>query len=403
MRLENLCEIVRGSSPRPQGDPLYYGGNIPRLMIADVTRDGMYVTPKIDSLTEEGALKSRPMKKGDVIIAVSGDPGRVCILNTDACIHDGFVGLRNLDVNKIHKPYLFYFLFFFKSVTKKGAVGAIFQNLTTTQIKQIDIPEISLSNQIQIANILSKAEGIIKQRKQSIDLLDEYLKSKFFEMFGDPIENEKKWETKSVTSLVKKEKYSLKRGPFGGALKKEIFVSSGYLVYEQYHALNNDFTFERYYIDEEKFQELKAFEVNSGDIIVSCSGVYLGKLAVIPKNSKKGIINQALLKISLDNNIMRNDFFVFLFSHSSFKRNFFGDTRGSGIPNFPPMDDFKKFKFIYPPLELQTKFTNILIKTEALKEEYKNSLIELENLYGSLSQQAFKGELEFNKPMAAKV
>jgi type I restriction enzyme, S subunit len=95
MKLGNLCDIVRGSSPRPQGDPRYYGGSIPRLMIADVTRDGVYVTPQIDSLTEEGSMKSRPMKKGDVIIAVSGDPGRACILNVDACIHDGFVGLRN--------------------------------------------------------------------------------------------------------------------------------------------------------------------------------------------------------------------------------------------------------------------------------------------------------------------
>lgn len=262
-------------------------------------------------------------------------------------------------------------------------------------LEQLKIPSLSFSNQIQIANILIKAETLIEQRKQSILLLDEFLKSSFLEMFGDPVNNEKKWETKTIEQLVKKEKYSLKRGPFGGALKKEIFVPSGYLVYEQFHALNNDFSFARYFIDENKFQELKAFEVSAGDIIISCSGVYLGKLAILPKGAKRGIINQALLKISLDEKIINNQFFIFLFSHPSFKTKFYGNIIGTGIPNFPSMADFKKFNFIYPSIELQNQFANIVSKTEALKEKYKNSLVELENLYGSLSQRAFKGELEF--------
>jgi type I restriction enzyme S subunit len=394
MKLGDLCDVVRGSSPRPQGDPKYFGGNVPRLMIADITRDGKYVTPIIDSLTKEGAKKSRPMKKGDVVIAVSGDPGRPCILAVDACIHDGFVGLRNLNENKILKPYLFCFLNYFKLVNKKNAVGAIFQNLTTDQIKKIEIPEVSINKQSNIVEILTQAENLITQRKKSIGLLDELLKSTFLEMFGDPVRNEKGWEIKTIEQLVKKEKHSIKRGPFGGALKKDIFVSEGYLVYEQYHALNNDFTFERYYINDEKFNELKAFEVFPNDIIISCSGVYLGKLAIIPQNAKRGIINQALLKIVLDQKIMSNHFFVFLFTHNSFKNKFFGEVRGSGVPNFPPIVEFKKFDFIYPPLDLQNKFVTIVEKVEALKIEYQASLTELENMYGVLSQKAFKGELK---------
>lgn len=391
--LGNICEVVRGSSPRPQGDKRYYGGNIPRLMIADVTRDKKYVTPIIDSLTEEGAAKSRPMKKGDLIIAVSGDPGRVCLLNVDACIHDGFVGLRNLDESKYDKEFLYYYLTFFKSSMKHRAYGAIFQNITTDILKGIKIPKLSISVQNNIAKLASKAENLIAQRKESIRLLDEFLKSTFLEMFGDPVRNEKGWETRTIEQLVKKEKYALKRGPFGGALKKEIFVPSGYLVYEQFHALNNDFSFARYFIDEAKFQELKGFEVKPGDIIVSCSGVYLGKLAIVPKGAKQGIINQALLKISLDNRIIENVFFVYVFSNENFKRKFYGNVIGTGIPNFPSMDDFKKFNFIYPPIELQTQFAQIVEKSEALKTQYQQSLQELENLYGSLSQKAFRGEL----------
>ena len=99
VKLEDFCTIVRGSSPRPKGDSRYYGGSIPRLMVADITRDGMYATPQIDSLTAEGATKSRPMNKGDVIITVSGNPGLPTILVVDACIHDGFVGLREIHDN----------------------------------------------------------------------------------------------------------------------------------------------------------------------------------------------------------------------------------------------------------------------------------------------------------------
>jgi restriction endonuclease S subunit len=73
--LGEMCDVVRGSSPRPQGDAKFFGGPVPRLMIADITRDGMWVTPKIDSLTEEGAKRSRPMNAGDVVMAVSASPG----------------------------------------------------------------------------------------------------------------------------------------------------------------------------------------------------------------------------------------------------------------------------------------------------------------------------------------
>lgn len=292
---------------------------------------------------------------------------------------------------KANLEYLRYFLN--EADLNKHITGTTRGKLTKSALNSIEVPLPPLETQLHIANILTKAESLIAQRKESIRLLDEYLKSVFLEMFGDPVRNEKGWETRTIEELVINEKWAIKRGPFGGALKKEIFVEDGYLVYEQFHALNNDFSFARYYIDESKFQELKAFEVKSGDIIISCSGVYLGKLAIVPEGAKQGIINQALLKISLDNSKMDNKYFVFLFSHSSFKNEFFGSTRGSGIPNFPPMTEFKKFKFIYPPFELQTRFVQIVENTEALKAQYQQSLQELENLYGSLSQKAFKGEL----------
>ncbi|HYT45682.1 MAG TPA: restriction endonuclease subunit S, partial [Methylomirabilota bacterium] len=135
VEVDSICNLVRGSSPRPKGDPRYYGGNVPRLMISDVTRDGMYTTPTTDSLTEEGAKLSRYMKKGEVIMAVSGNPGLPTILRVDACIHDGFVGFRDLDA-RVLPEFLYYLLFHYKEANNSNSIGAVFKNLTTDQIKE---------------------------------------------------------------------------------------------------------------------------------------------------------------------------------------------------------------------------------------------------------------------------
>lgn len=168
VKVSEICNIVRGSSPRPQGDPLYYGGNVPRLMIADVTRDGMYTIPKIDFLTEAGALKSRPMKKGEVIMAVSGNPGLMTILAVDACIHDGFVGFRDLREDVIPQ-YLYFILNTLKDENNQKADGAVFRNLTTDQIKDFEIPLPPVEIQQQIVAEIEGYQKVIDGAKQVVN------------------------------------------------------------------------------------------------------------------------------------------------------------------------------------------------------------------------------------------
>ncbi|RXG30667.1 restriction endonuclease subunit S [Leeuwenhoekiella marinoflava] len=264
--------------------------------------------------------------------------------------------------------------------------------------KEIPFPKIDIQNnksetQKHIASILDDAAALRNKTKQLLTEYDLLAQSIFLDMFGDVVNNPKNWKTRTIEQLVVNEKGSIKRGPFGGALKKEIFVEQGYLVYEQYHALNNNFNFERYYIDDKNFKRLKGFEVKPGDIIISCSGVYLGKLAIIPKDAKKGIINQALLKITLDEQKMRKDFFVFHFTQQNFRDKYFGANRGAGIPNFPPMASFKKFPFIAPPINLQNQFAEKIVLIEQQKALAKQELKESEDLFNCLLQKAFKGEL----------
>jgi len=277
---------------------------------------------------------------------------------------------------------------------RENCTGATIPHLSRTVLENIKIPLPPLEQQKKIAAILDAADEYRQKTKALIAKYDELTQSLFLDMFGDPVKNEKRWEVKTIEQLVKDNKNSIKRGPFGGALKKEIFVSDGYLVYEQFHALNNDFSMARYFIDERKFQELKGFEVEPKDIIISCSGVYLGKLAIVPNNARKGIINQALLKVTLNEEKMKNNFFVFLFSHKNFREKYFDANRGAGIPNFPPMSEFKKFPFISPPIILQNQFTAHVQEIEVQKAQAQASLEKAEELFNSLLQRAFKGELE---------
>jgi type I restriction enzyme, S subunit len=262
---------------------------------------------------------------------------------------------------------------------KSAAIPGL--NRSDAYEKKIIVPPLPI--QKQIANTLDKADALRKKDQELLQKYDELTQSIFYEMFGDPAHNDKNWEVKQLRDLVSFEKYALKRGPFGGALKKEIFKPSGYLVYEQYHAINDKYDLARYFIDAEKFKELEAFEVRAGDLIVSCSGVTLGRISELPKNALPGIINQALLKIKLDQTRMRNHFFVFQFRGEFIQSKLFGFSRGSGIPNFPPMDEIKSLEFVVPPVKMQETFCEVYRNiqeqkskvSEAASDQFFNTLL----------------------------
>ena len=165
VKLGEICNVVRGSSPRPQGDPNFFGGPVPRLMIADITRDGMWVTPKIDSLTEEGAKRSRPMKAGDVVMAVSASPGLPALLKVDACIHDGFAGLKDLPKD-LDRTFLYYVLLALRTKHDGQADGATFRNITTDQIREFEIPLPPLEEQRGIVTEIEAYQQVIDGARQ---------------------------------------------------------------------------------------------------------------------------------------------------------------------------------------------------------------------------------------------
>ncbi|MDQ8940660.1 restriction endonuclease subunit S [Acinetobacter baumannii] len=334
--LKDICTIQIGKTPSRHESDYWRDGTHAWLSIADMNQ-GRYLNNTKEYITDLGVKASniKLIPKNTLVLSYKLSIGKVGITQKPMYTNEAIASLTELD-SQVDINYLYWALQHI-DLLENADRAAMGKTLNKAKLSEVKIPLPPLAEQRRIASILDQADELRQKRQQVIEKLDQLLQATFIDMFGDPVSNPKGWDKLTIEKMLNNEKYSLKRGPFGGALKKEIFVESGYLVYEQYHALNNDFSFQRYFIDEDKYKELKAFDVKPKDIIVSCSGVNLGKLAEVPEGSPAGIINQALLKISLNQSIILNDVFIDIFMHPSFKKAFYGDFRGAAIPNFPPM------------------------------------------------------------------
>ena len=254
--------------------------------------------------------------------------------------------------------------------------GVAIPQLTVPMIKNVSIPVPPLAEQEKIVAELDCLSGIIEKKKQQLKELDNLAQSIFYEMFGDPVENDKRWKTINIENICS----SIVRGPFGSALKKEFFVEQApttYKVYEQKHAIQKSVDIGTYFIDTERFQTLKRFEVVPGDIIMSCSGT-IGEFFVIPEGAERGIINQALLKYTLNDSI---DQTYFLYVMEWVKENF--DKKGTGLQNIGSVGTIKKTKISFPPLALQQDFASKIESIEKQKELIAQSIKETETLFNS--------------------
>lgn len=257
------------------------------------------------------------------------------------------------------------------------ANGANINNIKNEHINSFSIPERSFEEQKEISYKVSSLNRIIESYNRELDLLDELIKARFVEMFGTIYD--KKFDMKTLPDIVSSDKNSIKRGPFGGALKKEDFLEDGYMVYEQRHAIHEDFEYAKYYVSPEKYESMIGFKVVPGDLIISCSGT-LGRIAEVPMGAKEGIINQALLKISLNKDIMNNQFFIYQFRCKEIQDMLFGISRGSGIANMPSMNEVKAFKFICPPLELQNQFASFVQEVDKSRLLSNHSLFLIKSI-----------------------
>lgn len=378
-RLENIAEIIAGQSPpsstyNQNNDGLpFFQGNADFGDMFPIARYWCTTPVKI-------ALPN------DILMTVRAPVGPVNICNIESCIGRGLSAIR-VNNNHFYK-YVYYFLKSHEKHIAKLGVGSTFKAITQKDIKslQIPLPE-KFEDQIRIANILSKAEALIKQRKESIDLLDEFLKSTFFDMFGDIRLNNKKFlkttlgeKLELITyGLTIRPKYETKGIPLISA--KEL--RSGELDFKNAPKIN--------VYDYNKLSDKAKPKKN--EILFSKTGS-IGHSALI-KSDIVFAISQNAARLVFNKDI--NPIYALYYLRSSYIQLLANTTaKGNAVKDLQ-LGDFKKFSFIVPPSILQEKFAQIVKKTEILKFQYQESLNELVNLFGSLSQRAFKGELDLDK------
>ena len=167
-----------------------------------------------------------------------------------------------------------------------------------------------------------------------------------------------------------------KRGPFGGSLRKEIFVQDGYAVYEQGHAISQDFSSFRYFINEDKYQEMQGFIVRPKDLIMSCSGT-MGRTAIVPDNAPPGIINQALLRLHVTGQIL-TPFLKLWMDNPKFQQSIENVAFGAAIRNVASVKTLKALRIPLPPLETQELIVAELNAEQALIEANRELICRFE-------------------------
>ena len=230
-----------------------------------------------------------------------------------------------------------------------------------------------------IEKILDEKRKLIKEKKIKKENLSVIYKdpsdNQFYEKFDDnqkPINIQKEilfelpsgWEWTRLRNIG-----IYKKGPFGSALTKNIFVPKGkntIKVYEQKNAIYKNDKLGDYYITEKYFNEkMKSFEVKTGDIIVSCAGT-IGETYILPENIEKGIINQALMRMNISNEI--NIYYFLLYFDYVLKRDAKTNSKGSAIKNIPPFNIFKEYLIPIPPAEEQERIIKKLNKFNSIIE-----------------------------------
>ena len=381
-KIGDVCIVERGGSPRPIDQYITNDANgINWIKIGD-TSESMYITETAQKIKPEGMKKSRYVQPGDFLLSNSMSFGRPYILKTDGCIHDGWLVLR--DKNSLFdKRFLYYYLSAKPTYEKfkMMAVGGVVNNLNSEMVRKISVPVPCKVEQIEIANLLDIVNSIILKRKQTLQKLEELVKARFVELFGD--------KTKFKAEPLRNNVEEMFIGPFGSALKNECFVDkdNAYcMVYEQKHAIRKTLDVPTRYVNEEKYNELKRFSVQGGDIIVSCRGT-IGEIYSVPENAPLGIMHPSIMKIRLKKSKYCNLFFVIMLEQ--YMRESINKANGSGVKMAVTATELGEEVFIVPEISLQLDFEQFVHQIDKSKVAVQKSLDEAQLLFDSLMQQYF--------------
>ena len=291
--------------------------------------------------------------------------------------------------------YLSYYINYTDLSSK--ITGTTRGKLTKSALNSIEIPLPEYSHQLKVVSALDKAKLIIAKRKEQIEACDDVIKSQFIEMFGDPINNPMGWEVKKLKDMSTK--ILSGNTPKGGS---QVYVEQGITFFRSQNVWKNKLVLDDIaYIDQETHKSMSKSSLKYRDILMTKTGRIntenssLGRAAMFLGEDDSANINGHVYLIRLQENIV-NEFVLFILTTNEYREYIRSVCVGGIDKRQINKEHLEEFPIIYPPIELQMKFANMVKQVDKLKFEMQQSLIELENNFNSLMQRAFKGELFSN-------
>lgn len=377
MRLDKVCRITMGQAP--SGDSYNFDGN--GLALIAGAGDFGKETPEPKKYTTAAGKRS---EEGEIILCIRATIGDLNWSDKEYCLGRGVAGLFG-HKDKLDQKYLWHWLKNIAPLLKSKGKGATFLQVTKEDICSLEIPLPPLAEQRRIASILDKADKLRQKRQQAIEKLDQLLQATFIDMFGDPVSNPKGWDLKSVGEVSESK--------LGKMLDKKKQSSEK----DQYKYLRNAnvkwFKFDLSDLLEMEFNEKdrKNCELKFGDILV-CEGGEPGRAAIWKNDLENCFFQKALHRVRLNTAQILPEYFVWLFWFYAKNGGFDDHITVATIAHLTGIK-MKAMQIPIPPISLQEEFQKKINEIEVLKTKHESSSKLVENLFISLQNQAFSGNL----------
>lgn len=320
---------------------------------------------------------------------VLGDGGTASInyAEKDFSCSDHCYILKPLDEEVLNCKYVYWYLYSNLRVLEAGFKGIGIKNISKTYIQNVEIPVPSKEEQDNIVTILDKADEIRTKKRLANDKLDEFLKSTFISMFGDPVKNDKDLPIAKVgdlTTLV-----SSGSTPLGGS---SVYQEEGIMFIRSQNVLMNRFDFSDIaHISEEIYNSMARTQVKINDVLLNITGASIGRIHRYMFKDKANV-NQHVCIIRPILEKVSPVYIEYCIGNANYQHDILRQNSGATRQAFN-FEQIKGFKIPLPNIEEQYKFAEIVEKVEAQKQKNEQVIEQMDNLFSSLSQRAFKGEL----------
>ena len=357
-KLGDICSIVSGTTPK-SNRPEYWDGDINWVTPAELNDDSDIINESQRKITEQAVQDSslKPFPAGTVLLSSRAPIGKVAIAGVEMYCNQGFKNL--ICSNRIYNRYLYHFLKNSTEYLNSLGRGATFKEISKSIVENIEIPLPPLDEQRRIAAMLDKVSGLIAKRREQLDKLDELVKARFVEMFGDPIKNEKGFPT-----ITGQDFFKLSNGKFVPENKR---FDNGVPAYG-----GNGIS---WYTDEILY--------HNDTIVVGRVGFQSGNVHLA--KGPLWITDNAMYISDYDSDKYDLRFLYALMEHINFTR--FQD---AGDLKKITQKPFMSMEYITPTLKQQQEYVVFVEQTEKSKLTIQQSLDKLEVLKKALIQQYFE-------------